>query len=288
MERKSNVALLTDSTSDLPQELIERYQIHIVPLSLHFGDTYYLDRLTINPDQFVRRLEASEVNPTTSQPTSKDFQNKYEYLGTLYESVMGMHLSAAMSGTYSNSLVIGKEVSERSGTPVKVIDSKVITGGLGLLVIRAARALEEGMPYDELSAKVQEWIPRIKVRVTVQTLKYIVRTGRVSPAKSFIARMLNLKPVIAIDDTGRTFSLNKSFTEQSARKKVIAGVEQILKKNRIWEYAVTHAGNPEAAGFFASEMFRLTGRKPLYLEHASPVLIANTGPGVACLSLMLE
>jgi len=82
--------------------------------------------------------------------------------------------------------------------------------------------------------------------------------------------------------------LNKSFTEQSARKKVIAGVEQILKKNRIWEYAVTHAGNPEAAGFFASEMFRLTGRKPLYLEHASPVLIANTGPGVACLSLMLE
>lgn len=288
MERKSSVALLTDSTADLPQEMIERYQIHVVPLSLHFGDTYYLDRLTINPDQFIRRLEASEVNPTTSQPTSKDFQNKYEYLGTLYESVLGMHLSSAMSGTYSNSLISGKEVSERSGKPVKVIDSKVITGGLGLLVIRAARALEEGMPYDELSAKVREWIPRIKVRVTVQTLKYIVRTGRVSPAKSFIARLLHLKPVIAIDETGRTFSLNKSFTEQGARRKVIAGVEKMLKKNRIWEYTVTHAGNPETAEFLASEMFRLTGRKPLYLEHASPVLVANTGPGVACLSLMLE
>ena len=288
LERKSDVALLTDSTSDLPQELVDRYQIHVVPLNLNFGDTYYLDRLTINPEKFYQRLERSEIIPTTSQPTSKDFQNKYEYLNTLYENIMGIHLSGALSGTYSNSLISGKEVAERSGKPLQVVDSKVITGGLGLLVIRAARALEEGMSFEELSARVLEWIPKISIRVTVQTLKYIIRTGRVSPMKSFIARMLDLKPVIATDEKGKTFLLNKSFTEQSARRKVVAEVGRTLKKNRIWEYAITHAGNPGTAEFYANEMLRLTGKKPLYFEHASPVLVANTGPGVVCLSLMLE
>ena len=288
LNRKSDVALLTDSTSDLPQELIDRYQIHVVPLNINFGDSYYLDRLTINPEKFYQRLERSDVAPTTSQPSAKDFQNKYEYLSTLYEKILGIHLTGAMSGTFGHSSISGKEVAEQTGKPIRVIDSRVVTGALGLLVIRAARALEQGISYEDLSARILEWIPKTRMRISVQTLKYIVRTGRVSPMKSFIARMLDLKPIIALDDEGKAVLFGKSFTEKGARRKVIAEIEHLLKKNRIWEYAITHAANLETSHFYADEMERLTGKKPLYLEHASPALVTHAGPGVVCISLMLE
>jgi len=288
LERKSDVALITDSTCDLPQELIDRYQIHIVPLNLHFGETYYLDRLTINPEKFYHKLEHSEKSPTTSQPSTKDFQNKFEYLSTHYKNIFGIQLSSGLSGTFGHAEIAGREVSARTGRPIQVFDSKVVTGALGLLLIRAARALENGMDADGLSARIKEWIPKSGIRVSVQTLKYIIRTGRVSPMKSFIARNLDLKPIIALDENGKAVLSGKSFTEKGCGRKVIREMERIHHKNRIWEYTITHASNSETANYYAGEMERITGKKPLYLDHASPVLVTHTGPGIVCISYLLE
>ncbi|MEI6887901.1 MAG: DAK2 domain-containing protein [Bacteroidales bacterium] len=288
LERLSDVALMTDSTSDLPKELTDRYQIHVVPLNLHFGETYFLDRLTINPEKFYERLEQSDISPTTSQPSLKDFQNKFEYLSTHYKNIFGIHLSSGLSGTFGHSEIAGREVSARTGKPVKVFDSKVLSGALGLLLVRAARALEKGMQADELSSKIMEWIPKAGIRVSVQTLKYIIRSGRVSPMKSFIGRTLDLKPIISLDKQGKAMLNSKSFTEKSCSRKVIRDFERIVRKNKIWEYTITHADNLEMANFYASEMERLTGKKPLYLDHASPVLVSNTGPGMVCVSYLLE
>ncbi|MEI7489879.1 MAG: DegV family protein [Bacteroidota bacterium] len=288
LERKSDIALMTDSTSDLPRELTDRYQIHVVPLNLHFGETYFLDRLTINPEKFYQRLEKSEISPSTSQPSAKDFQNKFEYLSTHYNNIIGVHLSSGLSGTFGNAEIAGKEVAGRTGKTIEVIDSRVLTGALGLILIRAARALEEGMSHFELSARIREWIPKSGIRVSVQTLKYIIRTGRVSPMKSFIARVLDLKPVISLDENGKAVLFSKSLTEKGCISKVVRDFERMLRKNKIWEYAITHASNLETANYLALEMERITGKKPLYLDHASPVLVAHTGPGIVCISYMLE
>lgn len=288
LERMSDIALLTDSTCDLPKELTDRYQIHVIPLNLHFGETYFLDRLTISPESFYQRLEETDASPSTSQPASKDFQNKFEYLSTHYKNIFGIHLSSGLSGTYGHASISGKEVSERTGKSIEIFDSKVLTGALGLLMIRTARAVEMGMPAHEVSAKIKEWIPKCGIRVSVQTLKYIIRTGRVSPMKSFIARTLDLKPVIALDKEGKAQLSGKSFTEKGCTRKVIRSFEHMLRKNKIWEYAITHAANPETAKAVAVEMEKLTGKPPLYLDHASPVLVAHTGPGIVCVSYMME
>jgi len=288
LERKSDMALMTDSTCDLPQEMIDRYQIHVVPLNLHFGETYFLDRLTINPEKFYQRLEESEKSPSTSQPSAKDFQNKFEYLSTHYKNIFGIHISSGLSGTFGHAEIAGRDVAAREGKPIQVIDSRVITGALGLLVIRAAQAIEDGISADELNTRIREWIPKAGIRVSVQTLKYIIRSGRVSPMKSFIARMLDLKPVIALDEHGKALLLSKSFTEKGCSRKVIRSFERMLRKNKLWGYAITHAGNPETAGFYAQEMERITGMKPLYLDHASPVLVTHTGPGIVCVSYLLK
>lgn len=288
LERRSDIAIMTDSTCDLPRELIDHYQIHVVPLNLHFGQTYFLDRLTINAEKFYQRLENSEDPPSTSQPSAKDFQNKFEYLSTHYKNILAIHLSSGLSGTFSNAEIAAKDVATRNGKPIQVFDSKMVTGALGLLVIRAARSAEEGMSAEEISARIPEWVSKSAIRVSVKTLKYIIRSGRVSPMKSFIARTLDLKPVIALDKDGRAVLFSKSLTEKGCAQTVIRDIERTLRKNRIWEYTITHAADNETAEFLASEMERLTGKKPLYFEHASPVLVAHTGPGIVCVSYLLE
>jgi len=288
VDRKSDIALVTDSTCDLPRDLIDRYQIHVIPLNLHFGETYYLDRLTINPEKFYQRLEQSEISPSTSQPATKDFQNKFEYLSTQYKNIFGILLSSGLSGTFGHAEIAGKEVASRAGKPIRIIDSKVLTGALGLILIRAARALEEGVSADDLYSRINEWIPKAGIRVSVQTLKYIIRSGRVSPMKSFIARTLDLKPIIALDEHGKAMLFSKSLTEKGCTRKLIHDMDRLLRKNKLWGYTITHAENPETAKYFAEEMERITGKKPLFTEHVSPVLVAHTGPGVVCISYLLE
>ncbi|MCK9204478.1 MAG: DegV family EDD domain-containing protein [Bacteroidales bacterium] len=286
--RKSDVALVTDSTCDLPKEMIDKYQIHVVPLTIHFGSTYFLDRLTLNPPQFYSMLTSSGEPATTAQPASKEFQNKYEYLATHYNSIIGIHISHALSGTYSSSGKGAQDVRERAQKRIDVINSRSTSGGLGLLVLRMAQALENGASHDEIMSKMDEWLMKSQLRIFVTTLKYIVKTGRVNPWKSFIAKALDIKPILFLDDEGKAKMLKKSLTVNGSRKKIMRDVAGIAEKNPIWGYTVTHANNPETAHFFAEEMEKLTGKKPLFIDHASPVLVANVGPGVTCISLMLE
>ena len=286
--RKSDIALVTDSSCDLPKDLIDHHQIHVVPLSVHFGETYFLDRLTINPPQFYAMLEKSEQAASSAQPASKEFQNKFEYLATHYNSIIGIHLSQGLSGTFSSSDKGSKDVISRTGKRIDVVNSNNITGGLGLIVLRAARAIGDGVPHEEVMARMEEWKAKSMIRVSVTTLKYIVRSGRVSPFKGFVAKLLDLKPIINIDREGKASLFSKSFSEKSSMKKVMRNISKITATQKIWEYTITHANNPSTAQWYANEMEKLTGKKPLFIDHASPALVANVGPGIACISLMLE
>lgn len=286
--RKSGIAILTDSCCDLPEEILDRLQIHMIPLSIHFGETFYLDRYTIKPEQFYSLLANSESNSTSAQPSIRDFQNKYEYLCSHYSSVIAVNLSKALSGTFNSSLQAAKEISGRTGKRIDVIDSGTVTGGLGLIILRLAEAIENGATHEEILPEIRKWVKKTQIRVTVTTLKYIIRSGRVSAFKSFIARLLELKPVIVLNEEGRTVLSSKSFTEKASMKKVIRNIQKIIEKNKIWGYAITHAGNAPTAEWFATQMERVTGQKPAFVSAASPALGANAGPGVACVSFMLE
>ncbi len=286
--RKSDIAILTDSCCDLPKEVVDRLQIHMVPLSIHFGETFYLDRYTIQPEQFYSLMAKAEQNPTSAQPSIREFQNKYEFLCSHYDSVIAVSLGKGLSGTYNSSLQAAKEISERTGKKIDVIDSNTVTGAQGLITLRLAEAIEKGITHEEILPEINKWVKKTHVRVTVTTLKYIIRSGRVNAFKSFIARLLDLKPVIVINEEGKTDLASKSFTEKASMKKAIRSIEKIAQKNKIWGYTITHASNPRTAEWFATQMERITGQKPVFIASASPALCANTGPGVACVSFMLE
>ena len=286
--RRSGIAILTDSTCDLPKDVLDRMQIHMVPLSIHFGDTFYLDRYTLQPEQFYSLMEEAESNPTSAQPSIRDFQNKYEYLCTHYDSVIAVNLAKGLSGTFNSSTQAAKDIAVRTGKRIDVIDSGTITGGLGLLILRLADAIDNGAAHEEVLPKIRKWIKNTEVRVTVPTLKYIIRSGRVNAFKSFIARVLDLKPVIVLDENGKAKMIAKSLTEKASMRKVIRNIQKITQKNKIWGYAITHARNEPAAGWFAEQMEQITGQKPVFVSAASPAIGANIGPGVTCISFMLE
>ncbi len=285
---KFPVAIVTDSTCDIPQELIEKYQLQVVPLSVHFGENYFLDRLTILPAQFYSMIDKAPVYPSTAQPAYKDFFNRYSYLASHYNSIIGIHISASMSGTWSNSSKASYAVAEHSGKKISVLNSKRLSSGLGLIVLRAAKALENGATHDEIVSKMDTWSNNTKILVSSKTIKYMVKSGRVSYTKGLIGSLLNLKPIVTVNNEGRTEAFGKPFTEKGSMELVIAKIRSMAAGRKIWGYSISHARNLSTANWYADRMREICGLEPEFINDASPVLGVNVGPGVVALSVMFE
>jgi uncharacterized protein len=286
--RKYPIAIVTDSTCDLPQDFVEKHQISIVPLSVHFGETYFLDRVTIKPGKFYEMLETVDEHPSTAQPSFKDFSNTYNYLSTHYDSIVGIHISEGMSGTWNNSRKAAKTISSFTKKPINVVNSKRLSAGLGLIVMRAVEALQNKMSHDELVKNLELWREKTDMLVTTKTMKYLVRSGRVSAVKGIIGKLLRLKPIIIVNNQGKTELFGKPLTEKSSMKMAMKLVDKKLNNKKLWGYAISHANNMKTAKWYAGEMEKRTGLKPKFINDGSPVLGVHVGPGVVTLSLMFE
>ena len=232
--RKSSIALLTDSGCDLPHEILERYQIHVIPFTLHFGDTFFLDRVTLLPWEFYARLKSSPIRPTTSQPSVREFINRYEYLLDLYQSVIAIHFSENLTGTFATSQKAAQEVSRRTGKRIDVVNSASLSGGEGLLVLRVAKAIEEGKSHDDIVKHAQDWKSRIVLRAGFDSLRYIVQGGRVNPLKGLITSIIDLKPAIAITLEGKPKVLYLSLSMKGSLRKVMQNVSREINGKPLW------------------------------------------------------
>ena len=287
-KRKWNIALVTDSTCDLPMDLIDRYQVNVVPINLNFGDNHYLDKVTIQPEQFYERLETSEEFPRTSQINEQAFTNLYSHLASHYDAILAIHLTGKFSGTYMNSKKAGQRIEKEFGKPVHVIDSKNISGGLGLIVLKAAQEIEKGMPLDQIVHSVENDLDQSKIFVSVRNLKYMIRGGRVSKPKGLLAKALGLNPVISMDKDGKSILFGKTFSQAASIGKVFRHIRNIGDGKTIWNYAILHADNSEGAKEAESEMKKITGRQAVSVVNISPVIGMHAGKGAVAVSLMFK
>ncbi len=286
-KRKWKIALVTDSTCDLSQDLLDHYQIHLVPLNLNFGDNHYLDKVTITPDHFYDQLETNTTFPRTSQINERAFTNLFSHLASHYDAIVAIHLSGQFSGTLINSQNAAQRISREFNKPVHVFDSKSLSGALGLIVLRTAMAIEEGIELDEILHAVPEWIRKSSVFVSVKTLKYMVKGGRVSRPKGFFSELLHIRPIVSLDDQGKAKLIGKTFGQKSNKNLILKKIEALLAENKIWNYVVLHAHNPEGASDFAVRMKQLTGTDPASVVDISPVIGMNAGVGATAISIML-
>ena len=287
-KRKWNIALVTDSTCDLSQEIIDNYQINIVPLNINFGENHYLDKVTIKPEQFYSLLATSAEFPKTSQINDRTFTNLYSHLASHYDAIISIHLTEQFSGTYQSSLKAAERIKNEFNIPIVVIDSKNLSGALGLIVLRAAQSIESGWPIEAIAEGAKTWIDNSKIFVSVKNLKYMIKGGRVSKPKGFIANLLGIKPIVSMDSNGKSVLFGQTFSQRANISKVMKHITSISSEKQIWNYIVLHAQNPAGAEIYNEKMFQLTGKKPVSVVDISPVIGMNAGIGSTAVSLLFE
>ncbi len=284
--RRWPIALVTDSACDLPPDLLDRYQVHVVPMHLIFGEASYLDKVTITPDQFYARLDECRDYPTTAQPSPQALEDLFTSLAGSYDSIIAVHLSQKLSGTFSTSQAAARRVSERTGKKITVIDSRTLSGALGLVVLEAARKIEEGRSHEEAVAAAERTVPKTRILVGVRTLKYMVRSGRVSPMAGAAAKVLNLKPIVAIGENGEATIFGKAFSQRGLLKKILRQLGPRRGAGPSGEYFVLHAHSPKDAEAYAAEVEAAFGRKPAAIMDISPAIGLHAGVGAVALAFV--
>ncbi|WP_040948605.1 DegV family protein, partial [Gorillibacterium massiliense] len=204
----SSVRIVTDSTSDIPEEIRKRLNIELIPLKVHVGNKTFTDSVTIQPDDFYTLLAESKVMPKTSQPSPVDFVDIYRKLnkepGT---AIISIHLSSAMSGTYQ-SAVLAKSMLEEEAD-ITIIDSKSASYGIGIRVVKAAEAAMAGKSKEEILDMLDKLDGKFSIFFLVDTLEYLQKGGRIGKASAALGSLLNIKPILSINQAGEVCSVDK-------------------------------------------------------------------------------
>ena len=286
-ERESSVAIVTDSTCDLPEAVLDRLPVYTVPLQVNFGQDQYMDKVTIKPNQFYRMLEELEDEeefPTSSQPSVGDFKNTYSYLLDHYDSILSLHISGKLSGTYETAVKAAEEFEEDR---IAVIDSQQLSTSLGLVVQELAGELETDPNLEYLTKKAKELSDRSRILVSVRNLKYMIRGGRVSKLKGFLARILNFKPIISVEE-GESELHGKPLLRSTNYRQILDMMGEADSEKGIKKYALGHVSAPEEASKLARMIENDLGLEPDYSMDISPLIGSHAGIGAVSVSYLTE
>ena len=285
-ERRLPIAIVTDSVCDLPRELLDRYQIQVVPLHLRIDEREYLDGLTIEPGLFFDLAERATAFPSSSQPSGELFARLFAYLSTYYEGIVAIHTSGQLSGTAASSARAAATLpgAER----ISVVDSRHLSASLGLIVLRAAEAVAAGASREEVVRELETYARKAEILVSVRTLRYMVRGGRVKPVAGLLGKVLNLKPIVSLDADGRSILYGRAFSVRRNVEKIVEMVARRHAESPLRCYAVVHGHDPAAADHLSARLEQALGFPPLYVEEISAVVALNAGRGAVAVATMAE
>lgn len=275
---RGGVVVLTDSAADVRDTDMERLDIQMVPIRLHFGGVSYLDKVSITSAAFYRELVENPLHPKTSQPPPGDFRRQYQYLVSHYDSVVSIHLSSRVSGTFQAAESAAARV--RSASPVITIDSRNVSLGQGLLAMYAAECAEAGFDSDAVVMAVEAMIPRTRTWGVLPDLTYAVRGGRVGRSKKLLADLLHLTPVLATRPDGSIGPGGVLLGRSDLPRKFARFVARRLRKDAEHRLAVGHCNDPEAGEALLELLAPMVpGLHSSYLTEAGSALGVHAGPG---------
>jgi DegV family protein with EDD domain len=266
------VKMVTDSASDLTPEVIKDLEITVVPLHIQFGNETYKDRVDLSPEEFYDKLQHSSVLPSTSAPSPGMFAEAFDELAEKYSQILGVFVSRKLSATYDATLQ-GIKLMKRK-CQVEVVDSTLGIMGQGLLVMEAAKRAMSGANLSELINLMSETIPRIHVRVTLDTLEYLARGGRIGKVQAFLGSMLKMNPILGIKD-GVAFPAARVRSRAKATEWLF---EFASKFSKVKALAVEYGTNVAEAKALASRFASVFPKAPIYMANVSPVVGTHTGP----------
>jgi DegV family protein with EDD domain len=275
------IRIVTDSTCDLPEDIIAAYGISVVPLYINFGDQGYLDGIELSRKEFYTRLPDANPLPTTATPSPQKFAQVYEKLAAEGATeILSIHISISLSATVDQARLGAQETQ---AVPVTVLDSGQLSLGMGRMVLTAAKAAAAGLSKDVIISLVKDQGARTHVFAALDTLEFLRRSGRMHWAVAGLGSLLQIKPLLKMHNG--TPESERVRTRECAIKRVIELVEEV---GPLEELALVHTHAPEEAETLRQRSAHLfpAGRAPLFAE-VTPVIGTHIGPGAvgfACIS----
>lgn len=280
----SKIAIVTDSTAYPPTKWIEQYNLRVIPLKVHWGDKTFLDGVDITPIEFYTRLAHSTSLPTTSQPSIQDFLQVFESLSDQSDGIVAPLISSGISGTVASAQAAAKEFSR---LPVEIVDTKVTSAGLALVVLAAARAAAQGKSLQEVRQAADDVVRRLHMFFVVDTLEYLHRGGRIGGASRYLGTALSIKPILFFNSEGKIDALERVRTKGKALQRLIALAEE-KADGRPLHLGVIHANAPQAAQEFREQITHHLHCKEVFTLELSPVIGIHVGPGTIGIAFYTE
>ncbi|MFW5982029.1 MAG: DegV family protein [Halanaerobiaceae bacterium] len=274
MENK--IALITDSTCDLPREVLENLGIKVWPLKIIYKDGEYQDRVDIEPKEIYQRFD-KEI-PSTSMPSPAEMQTTFQELKDEgFTHVIVILISSGLSGTYN----VCKMASDNfDGLEIEVIDSKLLSLGLGRLVLYARKLIDEGkLGFEEMVEKIRSKIDDISLNFVVGTLKYLKAGGRIGKVRGTIGELLNIKPIISINEEGVYYTVDKARSRKASLNKIFKILKGKIKEGLCY-VDVMHANAEEEAQSLLERFKELSNVKDTFFGEISPAMAVHAGPGL--------
>jgi DegV family protein with EDD domain len=276
--RTRRVAVVTDSSADLPREWAMEQGVRVVPLQVVVGDRSYRDGVDLGPSELLEVLRDPEAPvPTTSQAAPGEFADAYR--GALEEGaeeVLAVVLSGAVSGTHESALTGARQVADGR---VEVVDSRTGSVALGLMVIRAVELLDAGRDLDEVRDELERIRDRSGFFFTVRDLEGLLRSGRVSRGKAWLGDLLGLRPLLTVDDEGRIVPCGRVRSREAALEEMLERVDGALPGHDRYRLGVVHAGLPDFAGRVERELRERYDPVEVHSQPLTAVIAAHVGAG---------
>lgn len=276
------VALVTDSTAYLPPEIVSQFKITVLPQVLIWGDKTYRDGIDIQPDEFYQRLEKTDVMPSTSQALPADFEKVFRTLLDQDKHVLAILLSEKLSGTMSSAY---QAIANLPGEPIEVVDSNSTAMAMGFQLLQVARAAEEGASLAECKALAEEARKHTGLFVTLNTLEFLHRGGRIGGGARFLGTALNLKPILELKE-GRLEAVDRVRTRGKALNRLVELVEERVNDRRPLRIASLHAKAAEDAQSLLENLSSRLEIDEVIVSTVSPVVGTHVGPGTVGLAFM--
>ncbi|MFA5629761.1 MAG: DegV family protein [Dehalococcoidales bacterium] len=271
------VKIVTDSSADIPPELLKEFDIAVVPLYVRFGNDVYKDKVDISNKEFYEKLVEGETFPATSQPTPLDFKQVYEELAKDADGIVSIHLSSKLSGTIPSALQARE--SFQGSCPIEIVDSLSITSGQGMVCLEAARAAKNGAGMEEVVRIAKETVSEINFMVLFDSLKYLAKGGRIGKAKGLMGAVLNIKPLLNLKD-GEVVPIGKVRSYSKGVEQQYEFIKKAAEGGKIKELSIMYNTDRDEADALADRVSSMYPREKIIMGEIGPILGTHGGPDI--------
>lgn len=276
------VRVICDSAADLPKELMEQLGVQLISIPVHIGGTSYYDGIDLFADDFYAKLVEVKEIPFTSQPAPMDYVNAYQKaIDEGVTKIFMISISSGMSGSYQTA-VLASTMVENPDVEIEVFDSRSASLGIGLQVIVAAHAAKAGKSLEQIKEIVEVYRDQYRIFFLVDTLEYLQKGGRIGKASAVVGSLLNIKPILSINNEGEVYAFDKVRGKNKAVNRLFEGVREQFPAGPV-SVGIMHARNPEEAQKWVEKIQQDYEVKELTVAEIGPVIGTHAGPGTVAI-----